>query len=64
MGAILTRWYDVDISFENNDIVNCRINGQFKGQRLEEVLRSIRYMYNIEYEIVNPNKIVLLWKRM
>jgi ferric-dicitrate binding protein FerR (iron transport regulator) len=59
VGAILTRWYDVEISFDNNDIVNCRINGQFKGQRLEEVLRSIRYMYNIEYEIVNPNKIVL-----
>ena len=62
VGAILTRWYDVEIGFDNNDIVNCRINGQFKGQRLEEVLRSIRYMYNIEYEIINPNKIILYGK--
>lgn len=62
VGAILTRWYDVEISFDNDDIVNCRINGQYKGQRLEEVLRSIRYMYNIEYEIINPNKIILYGK--
>ncbi|HTF21540.1 MAG TPA: FecR domain-containing protein [Chryseolinea sp.] len=62
VGSILSRWYDVDISFDNNDIVNCRINGQFKGQRLEEVLRSIRYMYNIEYEIITPNKIILYGK--
>lgn len=62
VGAILTRWYNVEIGFSNNDIVNCRINGQFKGQQLEEVLRSIRYMYNIEYEIKNPNKIILYGK--
>ena len=58
----LERWYDVNITFDNNDIVNCRINGQFKGQQLHEVLRSIRYMYNIDYEIINPNKIILYGK--
>jgi transmembrane sensor len=62
VGAVLTRWYDVEISFDNNDIINCRINGQFKGQRLEDVLRSIQYMYNIQYEIINSNKIVLYGK--
>jgi ferric-dicitrate binding protein FerR (iron transport regulator) len=60
--ATLARWYDVSIIFDNNDIINCRINGQFKGQRLEEVLRSIRYMYNIEYKMTNSNKIVLYGK--
>lgn len=61
VGAILSRWYGVTIAFDNTDIVNCRINGQFKGQQLDEVLRSIRYMYNIEYEITN-NKVKLYGK--
>jgi transmembrane sensor len=59
VGTMLERWYAVDIQYDNQNIVNCRINGQFKGQRLEEVLKSIRYMYNIEYEILTPNKIML-----
>ena len=62
VGVVLSRWYGVTISFDNADIVNCRINGQFKGQQLEEVLRSIRYMYNIEYEITTPNKVKLFGK--
>lgn len=60
--STLERWYDIDIVFENDEIVHCRINGRFKGQRLEEVLRSIRYMYNIDYEILTPNKITLYGK--
>ncbi|MEJ1242031.1 FecR domain-containing protein [Chryseolinea sp. T2] len=62
VGVVLSRWYGVTIAFDNADIVNCRINGQFKGQQLEEVLRSIRYMYNIEYEITTPNKVKLFGK--
>lgn len=62
VAATLERWYDVKIAFDNADIVNCRINGKFKDQRLEEVLKSIRYMYNIEYEIRNPNQIILYGK--
>ncbi|MGC3946577.1 MAG: FecR domain-containing protein [Chryseolinea sp.] len=62
VGVVLSRWYGVTIAFDNADIVNCRINGQFKGQQLEEVLRSIRYMYNIEYEITSPNKVKLFGK--
>lgn len=60
--STLERWYDIDIVFENDEIVHCRINGRFKGQRLEEVLRSIRYMYKIDYEILTPNKITLYGK--
>jgi len=62
VGVVLSRWYGVTIAFDNADIVNCRINGQFKGQQLEEVLRSISYMYNIEYEITTPNKVILFGK--
>lgn len=62
VGVLLSRWYGVTISFDNADIVNCRITGQYKDLQLEEVLRSIRYMYNIEYEMTNPDTIKLSGK--
>ncbi len=58
----LERWYNVDIEFENDKILNCRINGQFKDQSLVSVLKSIQYMYNINYRNSTQNQIILYGK--
>jgi ferric-dicitrate binding protein FerR (iron transport regulator) len=58
----LERWYNIDITFSNEEILNCRINGQFKEQSLESVLNSIQYMYNIDYRYRTQNQIVLYGK--
>lgn len=60
--AILERWYNVTIEFENDKIRQCRINGQYKDQTLTGVLTSIQYMYKIDYKLTNENKIILYGK--
>lgn len=55
----LERWYNVRMSFENEGIRNCLINGQFKDQSLENVLKSIQYMYNVDFKYTNQNQIIL-----
>lgn len=54
---LLEQWYNVSIEFENSQIKYCIINGQYKDQSLGNVLKSIQYMYNIEYEFITQNKI-------
>ncbi len=57
--AMLERWYDVQINFENDSIKYCRINGQYKNQAINNVLESFRYMYKIDYKFTNQNTVLL-----
>ncbi len=62
VAAILQRWYNIQIDFENDEILNCSINGQFKDQSLENVLKSIQYMYNVDFKFLTQNQIILYGK--
>lgn len=61
-GEKLSRWYGVTLTFENEAVKHCRISGQYKDQRLEDVLESIEYMYNIKSRVVNKNNLILYGK--
>ena len=55
----LERWYNVTIVFDNDRIKTCRINGKYKDQSLESVLKSIQYMYHVDFRFSLPNKVNL-----
>lgn len=59
VAVILERWYNAEIEFQNSAIKTCRINGEFRNQRLSEVLESIQYMYNVDFKFSEPNKVEL-----
>jgi hypothetical protein len=53
---VLSRWYDVDITTENEEIKDVRFNGVLsKKQDIEFVLKAISNTSNINYEIKNKN---------
>jgi transmembrane sensor len=62
VAAVLERWYNVTIEFDDPGIKKCRINGQYKDQTLKRVLESIQYMYKINYEFNEGNKLRLYGK--
>jgi ferric-dicitrate binding protein FerR (iron transport regulator) len=55
----LERWYNVTIEFDSDLIKGCRINGKYQDQSLESVLKSIQYMYHIDFDFTLPNKVRL-----
>jgi transmembrane sensor len=57
----LGRWYGITLTFENDAVKHCRISGRYKEQRLEDVLESIEYMYNIRSK-VNQKSVILYGK--
>jgi transmembrane sensor len=62
VAVVLERWYNVTIEFGDPGIRKCRINGQYKDQTLNSVLESIQYMYKINYEFSEDNKLRLYGK--
>ena len=60
--SILERWYNVKITFENETIKTCRVNGQYKDQTLTGVLKSIQYMYKVDYKLTEENNVLLYGK--
>jgi transmembrane sensor len=59
---VLERWFNVKIEFESDAIKNCRINGKYKDQTLNAIMKSIQYMYPIEYKRIDDNKLILYGK--
>lgn len=55
---ILERWYDVEIIFMNSALTQCRIKGKFQSTSLKNVMESIKYFIDFEYEI-NENQILV-----
>lgn len=58
----LERWYNVSITFENDNIKKCIIHGQYKDQSLQSVLKSIQYMYQIDFKFKSQSKVELYGK--
>lgn len=55
----LERWYDIDITFRNEGIKNCVINGKFKNDQLQNMLDNIQFLTGVEYEFFDEKRIVL-----
>ncbi|WP_282073177.1 FecR family protein [Polaribacter atrinae] len=56
---VLSRWYDIDIVFENKELETIKFNGVLsKKMTLEEILTPIKRNSNLNY-IVNDTKIIL-----
>jgi hypothetical protein len=56
---VLSRWYDVDIVFENKNLETIKFNGILsKKMTLEEILIPIKRNVNLNYKVEN-NKIIL-----
>ncbi|WP_020527196.1 FecR domain-containing protein [Flexithrix dorotheae] len=49
----MERWYGISIKFENQEILDCQLTGEFKNESLINVLESIKYTNDITYRIVN-----------
>lgn len=59
MMQVLSRWYDMDVEFENKASENLEFSGVFtKDQSIEEIMSLIRRTNTIQYDI--NNKILIL----
>ena len=59
VAKVLARWYDVNISFEDETIADMHINGVLsKDQNIEYILITLKNIKNINYEI-NENNITI-----
>lgn len=57
---VLSRWYDVDISFENKDLEKMRFKGVLsKKQRLEDILSTIENMKVINGYDIHEEQILI-----
>ena len=57
---VLARWYDVDISFENEDLQKIRFKGVLsKDQALEDILLTIKNLKVIKDYEIHKNKVLL-----
>ncbi|NME66896.1 FecR family protein [Flammeovirga aprica] len=58
----LERWYNVKIQIADQGIKNCQLNGQYKVNKLEEILQGLAFMNNIQYQFQKNGVIVLKGK--
>jgi transmembrane sensor len=55
----LERWYNTDLELTNPNIANCLISSKLDNAELEDVLETLKYILNVEYEHLEGNKIIL-----
>lgn len=59
MMQVLSRWYDMDVEFENKASENLEFSGVFtKDQSIEEIMSLIRRTNTIQYDINNKTLIL------
>jgi hypothetical protein len=57
---VLSRWYDVEVVFDNTDLKNNRFNGSLaKDQNLQNILDAIKSFDGINNYEVKNNKVIL-----
>ncbi len=55
---MLERWYNVKITFTNNDLKKCILVGEHTNQSLHAVLNTLQFMLGFQYEDHNGNIII------
>jgi transmembrane sensor len=43
----LERYFDIEIQFENDQLLNCVFTGTFKQPQIEDVLRPLKFIHNL-----------------
>jgi hypothetical protein len=57
---VLSRWYDMDVTFEHDTLANMEFNGQLsKFQSIEDILQMIKTTNTIENFEINRKSIIL-----
>ena len=56
---IIENWYNVDITFEDQEIRKRTISGKFKDEKLENLLESIAYLKELKIVYLTQNHIVI-----
>lgn len=56
---IIENWYNVDITFEDQEIKKFTISGKFKDEKLENVLESIAFLKQLKIIYLTQNHIVI-----
>ena len=57
---VLSRWYDIEVQFENQDSKNARFNGVLgKEQKIEDILKRIKKFKVIEDFEIKNKKVIL-----
>lgn len=51
----LKKYYDVDISFQNEAIKNCKLSAEFRGEAIEEILDMIALSHNLDVSFTDNN---------
>ena len=54
----LERWFNVKINVRNKKVLKCRITANFNNKSLEEILKNIKVILPIDYEL-KGNKVTL-----
>lgn len=54
----LSRWYNVEFVFNNENAKNIMMSGIFKNKAIDQVMEILQYSFHINYQIQN-NKIII-----
>lgn len=54
----LQRWYGTEIVLENEAIGNCVVSFESKNESLENVLKALQFIIDIEYEFINEEVVI------
>lgn len=55
----LERWYGVKVFVQSESIKNCTISIEYTNETLVNVLDGFKYIFNIDYELIDGKKIIL-----
>lgn len=58
----MERWYDVNIEISDESLKNHVIQGSYKNEKLRNVLRSFRFIKNLDFEIKENNEVLIYSK--
>jgi ferric-dicitrate binding protein FerR (iron transport regulator) len=58
VARMLERWYNVKITFANNDLKKCILVGEHTNQSLDAVLNTLQFMLGFQYENHHGNIII------
>lgn len=55
----LERWYGVKVFVQSEAIKNCTISIEYANETLVNVLDGFKYIFNIDYELIDEKKVIL-----
>lgn len=55
----LEKWFGVEINFANDKIKECKFSNVYSNEALENILKELKFILNVEYEMSDNNTITL-----